>query len=113
MGRRIVISALLVLLLAAPATAAPPERWQTRSPAPLPRQEAAFAELDGKMYLAGGFEHGGLESARHDVYDIASDSWSMGSPMPEPAHHLAAVGLDGKVYYVGGLQTLGFRPTGR
>jgi N-acetylneuraminic acid mutarotase len=113
MVRGTLISALLVLVVAAPATAAPPERWQSRAPAPLPRQEAAFAELDGKMYLAGGFENGGAESARHDVYDVATDTWSMLPPMPEPAHHLSGVGLGGKVYYVGGLQTLGFRPTGR
>ncbi|HEV2814211.1 MAG TPA: hypothetical protein VGW10_13235 [Solirubrobacteraceae bacterium] len=113
MGRGTLISALLMLLLAAPATAAPPERWQSRAPAPLPRQEAAFTELDGKMYLAGGFEHGGAESARHDVYDVASDTWAMAPPLPEPAHHLVGVGLGGKVYYLGGLQTLAFRPTGR
>jgi N-acetylneuraminic acid mutarotase len=113
MSRGTLISVLLLLLLAAPATAAPPERWESRAPAPLPRQEAAFTELDGKMYLAGGFEHGGIETARHDVYDVATDTWSMAAPMPEPMHHAVGVGLGGKVYYVGGLQTLGFRPTGR
>jgi N-acetylneuraminic acid mutarotase len=114
MGRGTFITALLALLvLATPAAAARPEGWHSKSPAPLPRQEAAFAELDGRMYLAGGFEHGGAESARHDVYDVATDTWSMLPPMPEPAHHLSGVGLGGRVYYLGGLQTLGFRPTGR
>lgn len=107
------LTVLLLLLLAATAQAQPPGRWESKPAAPAPRQEAAFAELDGKLYLAGGFEYGGADSARHEVYDIASESWTVATPVPEPAHHLAGAALDGKVYYLGGLQTLQFLVTNR
>lgn len=104
---------LLVLVLAPPAAAAPPGRWESKPPAPAPRQEAAFAELDGKLHLAGGFEYGGADSLRHDVYDLATETWSVATPLPEPAHHLVAAGVNGKLYVLGGLQTLQFVVTGR
>lgn len=107
------IALLFSLLFAAPAAAHGPERWESGPDAPLPRQEAAFAALGDSLYLAGGFEEGGAESARQDVYDIGARAWSIAPPMPEPAHHISAAGLGGRVFYVGGLQTLGFVPTGR
>jgi N-acetylneuraminic acid mutarotase len=103
----------ILLVLAAPAVAAPPPgRWETKPAAPAPRQEAAFAELGGKFHLVGGFEYGGADSIRHDVYDIATETWSVATPIPEPAHHLVGVGLNGKLYVLGGLQTLAFNVTG-
>lgn len=113
MFARLALTLVLALTCAAPAAAHPLDRWESAPAAPLPRQEAALAELDGKLYLAGGFEEGGAESARLDVYDIATQTWAPGVPMPEPAHHLAGVGLNGRVYFAGGLQTLFFNPTGR
>lgn len=105
--------ALLFLLLVSAPAAAEPAGWDAGTPAPLPRQEAALAALDGRLYFAGGFEHGGAETSRHEVYDIATATWSLATPLPEPAHHLVGVGLGGRIYYLGGLQTLAFNPTGR
>jgi len=99
------------LAAAGPATAA--DRWESKADAPLPRQEAAFAELDGKLHLIGGLEQGGADSARHDVYDTATGTWATGTPLPEPGHHIQAATLGGKLYVVGGVQSLGFVPTGR
>lgn len=105
---------LLTAALAAPAAAhGPDDRWESRPAAPLPRQEAALGVLGGKLYLGGGFEEGGLESARHEVYDIATRTWTELPPLPEPMHHVSAAGVAGRVFYVGGLQTLAFVPTGR
>ena len=101
------------LLLAAPAAAQPPGRWESRAPAPAPRQEAAFAALDGKLHLVGGFEYGGADSARHEVYDLEAETWSPATPLPEPAHHLVGAGAGGKAYFLGGLQTLQFLVTNR
>ncbi len=103
------LALLLLLLVCGTAHAAPPPgRWESKPAAPAPRQEAAFAELDGKFHLAGGFEYGGADSARHEIYDIAAESWTVATPLPEPAHHLVGAGLNGKMYFFGGLQTLAF-----
>ena len=110
---RIALAVALAAVLAPVATAAPPGRWESKPPAPAPRQEAAFALLDGKLYLAGGFEYGGADSARHEVYDLATETWSPATPLPEPAHHLVGAGVNGKMYYLGGLQTLQFLITNR
>ena len=111
--RRAAVAALAVAALTAPGAASAADRWESKAAAPLPRQEAAFAELGGKLHLVGGFEDGGADSARHDVYDIAADAWSVAPPLPEPSHHAQAAVLDGKLYVAGGLQTLGFVVSGR
>jgi N-acetylneuraminic acid mutarotase len=113
----VLVLARLVLLaffvVAVPAVAAPPPgRWESKPAAPAPRQEAAFVELDGKLYLAGGFEYGGADSARHEVYDTATESWSVTTPLPSPSHHLVGAAVGGKIYYLGGMHTLGFVVTG-
>src|SRR5688572_2248659 len=48
------------------------------------RQETAVVELDGKIYVIGGFT-GGLEIVGEvEVYDPASDSWGVAASLPEP-----------------------------
>jgi hypothetical protein len=111
---RLLAGAFCVLMLAAaPALAGPPGRWESHPAAPLPRQEAAFAELDGRLHLVGGFEYGAADSGRHDVFDPASDSWTPSVPLPFAEHHVQAAGIDGTLFVLGGLQTLGFVQSGR
>ena len=112
-GVRVLVAVLLSLGLCGVASAAPPGHWESRPAAPLPRQEAAFAALDGKLHLVGGFEYGLPDSARHEVYDLATQAWSPAVPLPEPSHHVNAVALGGKLYVVGGAQTANFVVTGR
>lgn len=106
------LALLISLLLAAPAAAHDPGRWESKPAAALPRQEAALAELNGKLHFLGGLEQGGADSLRHDVYDIAAGTWSAALPLPEPAHHPSAAALGGKVYFLGGCRTVMFVPTG-
>ena len=46
------------------ATGHPNGGWRTLAPMPTPRSEVAAAELNGEIYIAGGFEGDGSPSAK-------------------------------------------------
>jgi N-acetylneuraminic acid mutarotase len=56
------------------------------------------AALDGKIYVAGGYD----TRVAAMVYDIAGNTWSAGVPMPRGSDNLVALAAGGKVYAVGG-----------
>ena len=49
-----------------------PGLWTTLAPVPTPRSEVATVELEGKIYVFGGF---GTGSTANEVYDPATDAW--------------------------------------
>ena len=73
---------------------------------PLERSEVAVAELDGKIYVIGGFD--GQQEL--EIYDPAVDRWSRGAAIPRALHHAGAVGLNSKLYVIGGYAN-GWDPT--
>ncbi|HYP40884.1 MAG TPA: kelch repeat-containing protein [Chloroflexia bacterium] len=75
-------------------------RWLTKAPIPTPRSEVAVAEVNGKIYVLGGFSTQG--QAIHEEYDPATDKWRSRAALPRPLNHAGAVGLNGKLYMVGG-----------
>jgi len=77
------------------------EPWELKAPLQASRQEVAVAELDGKVYVAGGLQ-GDIILDTVEVYDPTSDSWSFIAPMPDQLHHAAAVATAGKLYIIGG-----------
>lgn len=88
--------------------------WSRTRPVNDARQEVGVAELNGKIYLIGGFRNspsGRLEVATTvEVYDPKTDQWAFVAPLPEPLHHTTAVSLGGRVYVIGGYNTLSFNP---
>jgi N-acetylneuraminic acid mutarotase len=77
--------------------------WELLALLPTARGETATAEVDGKLYVAGGYT--GLTFAvsdEVDAYDPASDTWTTLAPLPAPRNHAAAAGLDGRFYVSGG-----------
>jgi Malectin domain/Bacterial Ig-like domain/Kelch motif/Abnormal spindle-like microcephaly-assoc'd, ASPM-SPD-2-Hydin len=87
---------LTVPLAGSGATGAPPGTWETRAPTGLARQEVAYVNAGGKLYLAGG-------GTAQQVYDPATDSWGNVAPLPASLDHIQSVELGGKIYYIGGL----------
>ena len=95
---------------AGPADAAAPTPWRSVAPLPVARYEALALALEGRVYFIGGIvddperAQPGLESARVDIYDPASDAWTAGPELPflAPKHHLAGAVLDGKIYIASG-----------
>jgi N-acetylneuraminic acid mutarotase len=93
--------AAALTLAAVPANAAPSftVRWESRPELPVPRQEVAYVQAGGKLYLAGG------KSDVQQVYDPATNTWSTVAPLPAPTplDHIQAAAVNGKIYYIGGL----------
>jgi hypothetical protein len=76
--------------------------WSMGHAMPLARSEHAVAELDGKIWVLGGYPPGRLPSNLVQVYDPAAGRWSLGPRLPQPIHHIMAAAVDGKLYVMGG-----------
>ena len=79
--------------------------WQTLALLSEPRQEVGVAEVNGEIYVAGGFLAGGETSDKLEAYAPAENRWRTLSPLPVAVNHPAAVGLNGKLYVLGGYQS--------
>ncbi|MSQ23559.1 MAG: kelch repeat-containing protein [Chloroflexi bacterium] len=97
-----VVSALTALC---PAPAIGQERatiWAERAPLPVPNSEIAVAELDGRIYVIGGYPSTRVYVDSVEVYDSESDQWWFAKPVPQPLHHTMAASVNGKLYVIGG-----------
>ncbi len=76
--------------------------WSLGAAMPLARSEHAIAELDGKIWVLGGYPPGRLPSNLVQVYDSVASRWSLGPTLPQPIHHTHAAAVGGKIYVLGG-----------
>jgi N-acetylneuraminic acid mutarotase len=83
------------------------DTWTPKKNMLIPAHHAAAVELDGKIYVFGGFV--GRPGARvwqpivsALMYDPAADSWKELAPMPTPRGSAGAVVVNGKIYVIGG-----------
>jgi hypothetical protein len=76
--------------------------WGHRASMIEPNSELALAELDGRLYLLGGYPASRVTARTVQVYDIASDRWELGPPLPQPNNHGMAASVNGKIYLIGG-----------
>jgi N-acetylneuraminic acid mutarotase len=93
------------MLLSAGVFALEPGEWGLRAELLEPNSEFALAELNGRLYLLGGYPASRVTVRTVQVYDIASDSWELGPPLPQPNNHGMAASVGGKVYLIGGQTT--------
>jgi N-acetylneuraminic acid mutarotase len=89
---------------AGPPVGAMPEYdgWSLGHAMPLARSEHAVAELDGRIWVLGGYPPGRLPSNLVQIYDPATSRWSLGPRLPQPIHHTHAAAVGGKLYVMGG-----------
>ncbi|MDX1503767.1 MAG: fibronectin type III domain-containing protein [Thermoanaerobaculia bacterium] len=73
-------------------------RYVELGPMPFSNAEAGAAELDGLVYVVGGFN----DEEALMIYDPATDEWERGPDIPQGVHHPAVAGHDGRIYVVGG-----------
>lgn len=86
--------------------------WTPRLASPTPREYAAAAVLDGRVYLVGGQLTNtgttpGPATALLEIYDPATNTWFAAPPMPTARMGLTLTAYNGKLYAIGG-RTDGF-----
>jgi N-acetylneuraminic acid mutarotase len=86
----------------APVDIMSPGKWVPLAPMPTVRQEVTVAELNGRVFVIGGFGAGSEAVPTVEVYDPATDRWETRAPLPAPTHHTAAAVIDGRLFVVGG-----------
>ena len=86
----------------APVDIMSPGKWVPLAPMPTARQEVAVAELNGRVFVIGGFGASSEAVPTVEVFDPATDRWETRAPLPAPTHHAAAAVIDGRLFVVGG-----------
>jgi N-acetylneuraminic acid mutarotase len=76
--------------------------WVSLAPLPEARQEVGVAELQGRIYVVGGYRPDHSSANTVEVYDPGSDRWTMAAPLPEGVNHPAAAVVGERLYVVGG-----------
>jgi N-acetylneuraminic acid mutarotase len=80
-------------------------QWAQRPPLLEANSELALAELNGRIYLLGGYPASRQTTRTVQVYDIAGSHWELGPALPQPNNHGMAAGVNGRVYLIGGQPT--------
>ncbi len=74
--------------------------WTERRSSPTSRSGAKAEQIDGKIYVIGGFQSS--NSDRLEIYDISDDSWTTGPSLPTERTRVATAELDDRLYVIGG-----------
>ena len=78
------------------------KKWQKlNSNIKCARAEAGVVELNGKVYLFGGWL-GNAVTDTSEVYDINTEKWEVLPPLPKKIAGLSATVCNGKIYIIGG-----------
>src|SRR5688572_7583610 len=77
-------------------------RWSTRRPLLEANSEMAVAELEGKIYVLGGYPSSRVTVRTVQVYDPELDQWSLTAPLPVALNHTMPAVVNGKLYIIGG-----------
>jgi N-acetylneuraminic acid mutarotase len=88
-----------------PSASVPPgggNTWATLAPLLEARQEVGVAELQGRIYVAGGYRADRSTASTLEVYDPATDRWTTAAPMPEGRNHPGAAAVSDRFYVFGG-----------
>src|SRR5262249_23331559 len=81
------------------------DSWTTLAPMPQPLLGPGFGAIDGKLYIAGGF-NGSVFLNTLYIYDISTGTWSTGANLPQlvgwPGSTVFDDGTGPKRYLYGG-----------
>lgn len=79
-----------------------PGAWGQRAPMIDANSEFTTFELDGKIYVFGGYPSTRKTVTTLQIYDIKSDTWKLGPPLLELNNHGMSAAVDGIIYLIGG-----------
>jgi N-acetylneuraminic acid mutarotase len=77
-------------------------RWSTRSNLIEANSEMGVAELNGKIYVMGGYPASRVTVSTVQVYDSASNTWQLTTPLLLGVNHPMPAVANGKIYVIGG-----------
>jgi hypothetical protein len=77
-------------------------RWGTRANLIDANSEMGVAELNGKIYVLGGYPASRVTVNTVQVYDTASNTWQLTAPLLLGVNHSMPAVANGKVYVIGG-----------
>ena len=77
-------------------------RWSTRSNLLEANSEMSVAELDGNIYVMGGYPSSRVTTRTVQVYDSAQDRWSLTTPLPIPLNHAIPAVANDRLFIIGG-----------
>jgi N-acetylneuraminic acid mutarotase len=81
------------------------DSWTEGAAIPTRRRYPCVIELNGKMYVIGGWDPC---SSKNEVYDPVSNSWATMADMPTARGFAAGAAIGGKIYIIGGESSGGF-----
>jgi len=76
--------------------------WGQRAPMLEANSEFAVAEVNGEIYILGGYPASRETQRTVQIYNIKADSWRFGPELPEPNNHGSASVVNGIIYLIGG-----------
>lgn len=77
-------------------------RWSTRANLIEANSEMGVAELDGKIYVLGGYPASRITVNTVQVYDSASNTWQLTTPLPVAVNHPMPAVANRRIYVIGG-----------
>ena len=83
----------------------PTPTWTEGENMTTPRTDFAYAGLNGKIYIIGGFDDKGNTTATVESYDPEENRWATVTPLPEPLDHSGAATDKNKIYVIGGYRS--------
>lgn len=98
---RFLVGIAAIILVALNGSAFAQGHWKMMPPTPTAIVEAAVAQLNGKIYIVGGFTAKGATDMV-EAFDPATGQWSVMAPLPQPLHHAAIAAFQKKLYVIGG-----------
>src|SRR4051812_17164490 len=66
------------------AALAQADSWSERAPMLMAHSEHSIAQLDGRIFVLGGYPGARITADLVQVYDSQTDSWSTGPSLPLP-----------------------------
>ena len=80
-------------------------RYATRSNLLEANSEMSVTELNGEIYVLGGYPASRVTVGTVQVYNPAQNRWRRTTPLPLPVNHSMAASANGKLYIIGGQTT--------
>lgn len=78
------------------------DQWSQLPSPTYTHADAAGGVINGKFYVAGGFDETGAATNKVEVFDPVTNQWSARAAMPTASYTAAGTAASGRLYVIGG-----------